>query len=734
MSYRHHRLRAIALVVGTALSLCGAGAQAAVSAADGTRNDWSDISIHVLYMQTGAVDTSTPESVGAFLKARRGAGELTSRHYVVQLSGPMRPAWRERMQDAGMEVGEYLPLNAFVVRLADVDEKKAAALEFVRWIGEYQRAWKLSPELVRPEMRRPFQTQGRVELEAAGRAVVVITVFRGSGADEVLAHLAPIGEVHWIEMIGGNVCVGATAPHAAVAALADLESVQFVEDAPDVDVRNDSDRWIVQTNVPQSTPLYDQGIRGEGQIAGLMDTRLDRNHCSFSDAQPIGPTHRKILAYNAAAGAEPHGTHVAGTLAGEQGSNNATRGVAYMAKIVFNTMPSFTEGSARAQFEQHHTQGARVHANSWGDDGTVQYNGLCRALDAFGRENEDDLLVFATTNRSNLRNPENAKNLVAVGATQDAPSQHQHCIGGIGPTLDSRRKPEIHAPGCGTLSAQSGTSCSVTSMTGTSMACPAIAGMGILMRQYYMDGFYPSGTRRAEDGFVPSGALLKATLLNSATDMTGVPGYPSDREGWGRVLADDALYFAGDTRTTRVWDVRHADGLSTGGEAERELMVESSAQPLKVTLAWTDVAATAGVTFASVNDLDLVVIGPEGEEYLGNVFGEGRSVPGGARDNRNNVEQVMVDAPSPGRYVVRVRATGVNEGMQGFALVGTGILAASAGDACRCDWNEDKVLNSSDFFEFLIAFFVGNADFNADGLTNSQDFFDYLNCFFAGCE
>jgi hypothetical protein len=58
-------------------------------------------------------------------------------------------------------------------------------------------------------------------------------------------------------------------------------------------------------------------------------------------------------------------------------------------------------------------------------------------------------VLFAVTNTSSLRNPENAKNLVAVGASQERFERRTRSApAASGPTADGRRKPEVFAPGC----------------------------------------------------------------------------------------------------------------------------------------------------------------------------------------------------------------------------------------------------------------------------------------------
>ncbi len=655
---RNSLLLAVAVVL-TFASALNAGSQAAGSGPG-----------PVLALRTGEVDPSTLPNLLDAADTRIAAGE----HFVIQLDGPMTAARRAALEQMGLTIGDYLPENAFIVRGGESAPASLVSAGFVRWAGRYRPEWRLDPQMG----RLTPQTPERQALAAAGKLVLSVYLFAGADVASAAADLAETGaELSAVDLIGDQPVLNVVLPASELSALANLSAVQFVEEYPEFTLRNNSNRWIVQSNVTNVTPLYDHGLHGEGQILGHIDGRIGSNHCSFADPNhPIGPEHRKIVAYNASSGYDLHGTHTAGTAVGDGGTDSNTRGVAYLARLAHNTIPSFSETQMFSRLTLHYSQGATVHTNSWGNDGTVAYDGLCRAIDNFSWLYDDNLVAFAVTNLSSLKNPENAKNCLAVGASQDTPSQNNHCSGGVGPTADGRRKPEIYAPGCGTNSSSGSTGCSTSSLTGTSMACPAVVGTGLLVRQYFTDGYYPSGLATPADGFVPSGALIKAVLINSSVDMTGISGYPSNLEGWGRVLADNALYFPGDARRLIVFDVRNSTdaALTTGENATYTVEVTESTQQLRVTLAWHDYPGAVNSGNPVVNNLDLVVQSPSGTVYKGNVFSGGVSVPGGTSDPKNNLEQVHLNNPELGEWTLTISATAVNNGQQGYALVATGGL------------------------------------------------------------
>ena len=133
--------------------------------------------------------------------------------------------------------------------------------------------------------------------------------------------------------------------------------------------------------------------------------------------------------------------------------------------------------------------------------------------------------------------------------------------------------------------------------------------------------------------------------------MTGEAGYPSALEGWGLIRLQNGLFLPASARRTRVWDTRHAQGLNTGDVHEFHLDVATSTQPLRVTLVWADAPGAANSATPVVNNLDLEVVSPGGAQtFLGNDFSGGVSTTGGAADDTNNVEMVLVNAPAAGAW------------------------------------------------------------------------------------
>lgn len=632
----------------------------------------------MLYLKTGDVDTRqtpsllTPDAVFA-----------PDKRYVLQLTGPITPQQSRWIEDAGVMLGEYLPMYAYVVRLDTASVTALCRLDFIAWVGEYRTEWKLSPEIG----RKILKSSARRELAASGRRVLLVERFADakpmSRIEPATLSKAGISQDQ-VRRASRSFAVQAT--NAQVSALAAMDDVMFIDEAPEATPRNASTSWILQSYVENSRPLSDAGLDGEGQIVGIIDWNMRADHCAFDDPEhEIGPDHRKILAYYGA-GINPvygyHGTHVAGVLAGDElaMTNPALQGMAPKAKMVFQHYEGILDNlfalHVKDRMEIAHEDGARIHNNSWGDSSTT-YGNWSRDIDAFSWENEEGLVLVAVINSGQVKSPENAKNCLAVASARDQTTLANYtpeyrCNGGYGPTRDGRQKPEVYGVGCGSQSANSSTTCGNDDTGfggGTSYATPAVSGMAVLARQYFMDGFYPSGVSKPADAFVPTGALLRAIIVNSAVDMLGLDGYFTNQEGWGRVLMDDVLYFAGDQKRLLVKDVRNAEGLLTGESDAYYVRAGAATWPLKITLAWTDYPAALAAEFTPVNNLDLVVTAPGGTVYRGNDFEGVESKSGGTADTLNNIEQVHRYNAAPGVWKIEVKGAAVNSGPQGYALV-----------------------------------------------------------------
>src|SRR3989454_527429 len=224
---------------------------------------------------------------------------------------------------------------------------------------------------------------------------------------------------------------------------------------------------------------------------------------------------------------------------------------------------------------------------------------------------------------------------------------------------------------------------------GTSYATPAAAAAAAIIRQYFTDGWYPSGAPVAANSISPSAALVRAILIASGQQVTGTgtvrrsltDTWPNNEQGFGRVLLSKVLPIAaaGDTFRTQVVD--GTAGLLTGDDATYTFHIATPG-PVKFVLTWNDYPGTIGAAKALVNDLDLQVTAPNGAVYRGNhfaPFAQGQSLTDGTFDTTNVEEAVILKTAIAGDWSVRVIASNVAVGPQPFALVATGNIDGSYG-------------------------------------------------------
>ena len=621
--------------------------------------------------------------------------------YIVQVNRTITREDQEHLQgDYGLQLTEYIPPFAYLEQLSKDTHARLQQDPLVRAIVVFEPAYKISPGI--GELK--FETPERQRL----RGILLDAVlFPEANPTSITAVLQQVGARDILVLddrqIGGEVRVRFVAPSAnIVPEIAQRQEVRWIEEVPEIKRDNGFTAGTIQSGTQGNEIYWNRGLRGDGQIIGIIDEdTLDMNHCCFIDNvnNTPNPAHRKVVGLrnsSMSGTGDHHASFVAGIAAGDDVNNPGAatnRGNAWAACITYGNQRDLSSATLYSYLVAAMNDRAAIHSNSWHlEPGHPQYDQTFRDVDRFVWDNEDNLVIGSAGNRNeNFGPPGTAKNALCVAASERFPNHMNLSDGNPGPTNDirPRRKPEIVAPGCNINSAKGGTSCSIrlwapSPFCATSWATPAVAAAAAMVRQYFLEGWYPTGTQKSSDSRTPSGALLKATLLNSTVDMTGVDwhgnalsGYPGNLEGWGRLELNQSLYFAGDMRKLWVQDVRRINGLSSGESATHHVVVATNAAPLKITLVWSDPPALANNDDPVVNNLDLIVRSPGGSQtFLGNHFVNGESSPGGAPDDRNNVEMVLINNPMPGDWRITVRASSVSiPEDQSYALVATGDIA-----------------------------------------------------------
>ncbi|MCP4117750.1 MAG: S8 family serine peptidase, partial [Desulfobacteraceae bacterium] len=256
---------------------------------------------------------------------------------------------------------------------------------------------------------------------------------------------------------------------------------------------------------------------------------------------------------------------------------------------------------------------------------------------------------------------------------------------------------------------------------GTSMAAPAVTGTVALMLQQFVEthnvNLNYENNQTGNPPPIPS--TIKAILIQTATDLIHETPCPKDGDnpdtgspvlyhegpdfatGYGLLNADSATHFISDAATDSLL---YESELDSDQRDIYKINVPFSLPELKLTLVWDDIETSASLGDARlarlVNDLDLVLIDPEGNRHYPwrldpLPFADCGGAPPGCGaldpirssdvrpaykgpDARNNVEQIKIDNPSMGEWKVVVEGFGiqdVSDGPQSYSLVSSQSLS-----------------------------------------------------------
>ena len=278
-----------------------------------------------------------------------------------------------------------------------------------------------------------------------------------------------------------------------------------------------ADGTAVEWNVDRvgATKVWAAGYNGTGVTVGVVDTGIDVNHpalkAAYRGTKADGTMDHNYNFFDATKGRKDayddnkHGTHVSGTIAGAATEGHAATGVAPGAKLIGSKILSASGSGTLAgvmkglewMLAPTDSEGKNadpskapdIISNSWGTTNgkDESFRKLLQAFLAAGIEP-----VFAAGNSGprggSLGAPGSSPEVISVAATDKADKVASFSSRGPSPIKDAKgsdRKPDISAPGHQIVSTVPGGG--YASLSGTSMATPAVSGVIALLLSKHKD-------------------------------------------------------------------------------------------------------------------------------------------------------------------------------------------------------------------------------------------------------
>lgn len=274
-----------------------------------------------------------------------------------------------------------------------------------------------------------------------------------------------------------------------------------------------------------------------------------------------------------------------------------------------------------------------------------------------------------------------AKNILTVGAIesiQQTPSQPSELrvssFTSWGPTDDGRIKPDIMGVGTDVLSTSNTSNAAYSSLNGTSMASPQVAGSLFLLQQLY---------NRLNNGRFMRSATIKGLVIHTAMDFG--PIGPDYQSGWGLLDAENAAKLIQNKDKTQA--IRELS--LNNGNIYTEKFIASGVGNISATIAWTDPEGNVLPLVSSslnnrsprlINDLDIKIQDSKGSYLPFTLNPENPSAlakPG--VNNLDNIEKIHIAQTVPGEtYTLSINHKGtLKTGQQDYSLILSGIGGTS---------------------------------------------------------
>ncbi|MBV9209890.1 MAG: FG-GAP repeat protein [Acidobacteria bacterium] len=626
-----------------------------------------DIKLRYAQFDPATERPSIPENLKGALP---GAGSV----YIVQFVAQPLEEFRQQITERGGTIYTYLANHAYLVQMNPQTRAQVEALPFVRFVGEYQPAYRLEEYLL--------QHLNPTNFDLPTMRYNILVLERGTKQEDAVARR--------IKEMGGTVeqtipqgfRIEATLTPAQLLEVSKMNEVLFIDrwSAPEADM--DIVRSVGGANFIENT----LGFNGQGVRAEVMDGNMLATHQDFQDG---------LATLFHGAHSDPdvsHGTCTFGIVFGSGAGNAQARGMLPGAQKIFASYISLTNRYTHTQELVAPPYNAVFQSNSWGDALTTSYSTISAEMDDILFKNDFVIVQSQSNNGNQFSRPQAwAKNVVSIGGVfhRNTASETDDCWcngASTGPAADGRNKPDL-AYFYDSIFTTAGTANNsyTTGFNGTSAATPITAGHFGIFFQMWHNGLFHNPTGATVFDSRPHMTTAKAMMINTAHQWNPV-GTGADitrvRQGWGRADLKN-LYDLRD----QMFIVNETDVLTNLGSRSYSLDVPAgSTTPLKATLVFADPMGNTASTQSRINDLSLKVTSPSNVVYWGNVGLGGTSLwstAGGTANTIDTVENVFVQNPEAGRWTVQVIASEVVQDSHSettavdadYALVVSGVRA-----------------------------------------------------------